>query len=180
MPEAVKDKIEEAAKGAPPEAAATEKKSGGLMKLLIAFGIAQVVLAAAAFFIVKMVFVPKLATASSEKAEAKAAHNQEAKPSEIFLIENIIVNPAGTNGTRYLSTSIGLEIEKSELKVEHMKEMTPVIRDILIAIISSRTIEELSTTEGKDLIRKEILEKLATAIGPEEVSKVYFVDYVLQ
>lgn len=195
MPEAVKEKVEEA-KGASPDTPAQEKKSGGFMKLLIVFAVVQVVLAVGAFFVVKMVFLPKMhanpAVAEGHKAEVKV----EETPKEIILIENLIVNPAGTNGTRYLSTSIGLEVEKEEAASEgeggegegegkeagggRMKQMTPVIRDILIAILSSRTLEELSSIEGKETVRKEILEKVQLALGEIKISKVYFVDYVLQ
>jgi flagellar protein FliL len=195
MPEAVKEKVEEA-KGAAPEAAASEKKSGGFMKMIIVFAVVQIVLAAGAFFVVKMVFLPKIqaspaATAEEKKTEVKV----EEKPKEIVLIENLIVNPAGTNGTRYLSTSIGLEVEK-EVPAEgekaegegegkggdggRMKQLTPVIRDILIAILSSRTLEELGSIEGKEAVRKEILEKVQLALGEIKLSRVYFVDYVLQ
>jgi flagellar FliL protein len=199
MAEAVKEKVEES-KGAAPEAPAAEKKSGGFMKMLIAFAVIQVILAVGAFFAVKMVLLPKLQAAQPTAAEAKKAEAKVVeKPKEIVLIENLIVNPAGTNGTRYLSTSIGLEVEKEaaeggakgegESKGEgdgksaengRMKAMTPVIRDILIAILSSRTLEELSSVEGKEIVRKEILEKVQLALGDIKLSKVYFVDYVLQ
>jgi flagellar protein FliL len=196
MPEAVKEKVEEA-KGASPEAPAAEKKSGGFMKMLIAFAVIQIVLAVGAFFVVKMVLLPKVQANPAAAAEKKAEVKVEEKPKEIILIENLIVNPAGTNGTRYLSTSIGLEVEKeaapeggkSEGEGEgegngaeggRMKQLTPVIRDILIAILSSRTLEELSSIEGKETVRKEILEKVQIALGEIKLSKVYFVDYVLQ
>jgi flagellar protein FliL len=196
MPEAVKEKVEEA-KGASPDSPAPEKKSGGFMKMLISFAVIQVVLAVGAFFVVKMVLVPKMQANPAAAVEKKAEVKVEEKPKEIVLIENLIVNPAGTNGTRYLSTSIGLEVEKEtqaeESKSEgegegegkgaeggRMKQLTPVIRDILIAILSSRTLEELSSIEGKEAVRKEILEKVQIALGEIKLSKVYFVDYVLQ
>ena len=195
MPEAVKEKVDDA-KGTTPEATAPEKKSGGFMKMLIAFAVIQIVLAAGAFFVVKMVFLPKIqAGSAAPAAENKPNVKAVESPKEIVLIDNLIVNPAGTNGTRYLSTSIGLEIEKNgaggedkeESKEEgksgegdRMKKLTPVIRDILIAILSSRTLEELSSVEGKEAVRKEILEKIQLALGDIKLSRVYFVDYVLQ
>lgn len=198
MPEAVKEKVEEA-KGASTEAPAAEKKSGGFMKMLIAFAVIQIVLAVGAFFVVKLVLLPKVQANPAAAAEKKAEVKVEEKPKEIVLIENLIVNPAGTNGTRYLSTSIGFEVEKeavpeggkSEGEGEgegegkgaeggRIKQLTPVIRDILIAILSSRTLEELSSIEGKETVRKEILEKVQIALGEIKLSKVYFVDYVLQ
>jgi flagellar protein FliL len=177
MPEtATNEKQEETAKSEP--AAETEKKSSGFMKMVVVLGIMQVTLAVGAFFVVKMVVIPK-AAASTQKPVIKVVAEKK-EPGEIFLIENILVNPAGTNGTRYLSTSIGLELEKNEKAAERLKEMTPIARDILIAVFSSKTLDELGSTEGKEVVRKEILERINQAITPEKVTKVYFVDYVLQ
>ncbi len=183
MPETkVKEKVkaEEAPNIKTEPAVESGNKSGGMLKLIIIFGIMQVMLAAGAFLAIKMVVLPKTAALAEKPAEEAKAAPVESEPREIYLVDNIIVNPAGTNGTRYLSTSIGLEIEKSEESVEHMREKTPVVRDILIAVFSSKSLEELGSGEGKELIRKDILEKVNQALSPGSVSKVFFVDYVLQ
>jgi flagellar FliL protein len=175
----VTDKIEESE----PKVEATEeqpKKSGGLLKTIIIFGVMQLILAAGAFATFKTIIKPRMAAAGEMKNGLKENKAAEIGSGEIFLVENIIVNPAGTNGTRYLSTSIGLEIEKNEKSAERMKELTPVIRDILIAIFSSKTLDELGSIEGKEIVRKEILERVNLASAPWHISKVYFVDYVLQ
>lgn len=96
------------------------------------------------------------------------------------MTENIIVNPAETNGSRYLSTSLGLEHVKSEAIAARMQELTPVIRDIIIAVLSAKTLEELSSPSSKDGLRTEIMTKVNQAISPYKVDKIYFVDYVLQ
>lgn len=175
----VKDSVEESE----PKVEATEeqpKKSSGLLKTIIIFGVLQLVLAAAAFATFKTVIKPRLAVTGESKTDLKETKVIEKEPGEIFLVDNIVVNPAGTNGTRYLSTSIGLEIKKTEKSAEAMKERTPAIRDILIAILSSKTLDELGSIEGKEIIRKEILERVNLSTTPEHVTKVYFVDYVLQ
>jgi flagellar protein FliL len=180
MPEAkIKEKIDE------PESKVetTEeapKKSGGLLKLIIILAVMQVAIAAGSFILIKTTIQPKAAAARLEKAKEKVIQTVEKTPVEIFLIDNILVNPAGTNGTRYLSTSIGLEIAKSEKNAERIKELTPVIRDILIAILSSKTLDDLSSKEGKEIIRKEILDRLNEASVPDVITRIYFVDYVLQ
>ena len=119
---------------------------------------------------------------------------REWEPAQIHMIEDLVVNPAGTNGTRYLSASIGLEYARvigSEKSTETsgghgaaaaggMGNKEPVIRDILIAILTSKNIGQLSSAEGKEALRAEIMEKVNHEVAPDTVYKVYLVDYVLQ
>jgi flagellar FliL protein len=154
------------------------KKSKGFPKKILVIGIMQVALAAAAFIVVKAIILPRTQAGPGDGAHAVAAEHRE--PGQIHLIDNIIVNPAGTNGTRYLSTSIGLEVEKAAEMAEKMEELTPIMRDILIAVLSSKTLDDLSSSQAREQMRVEIQRGINAAIAPEKVIKVYFVDYVLQ
>jgi len=187
MPDAVKEIEKQDNQAAPAETAETpdasgKKKSAGLKNMLIVVAGLQVVMAASAFSFVKFYLAPKIQHAYETPAQAETAPRERG---EIHLIENILVNPAGTNGTRFLSTSIGVETSKSEAGGENEKgggfaEISPIIRDMLIAVLSSKTMEELSSVEGKNRLRDEILLKLNSAVAPDSIFSVYFVDYVLQ
>jgi flagellar FliL protein len=174
-----KEKAKAAETPQPEAAQEIDKKSKGFPKNLITIGAIQVVMAVAAFFIVKAVILPRAQAgqANETRQEASAGHSE---PGQIQLIDNIIVNPAGTNGTRYLSTSIGLEFQKSEETAKKMEELTPILRDILITILSSKSLDELSSPQIREQIRLEIQNGISAAISPEKVMKVYFVDYILQ
>lgn len=180
-----------------PEQESSEKskpgklKSGGLLQTVIIVVVTQIITLAGAFFFVKMYLVPRV-TVDTEAAEEIV--QQEREPAQIHMVEDLVVNPAGTNGTRYLSASIGLEYAKainSEKSASSsgghgagpaggIGTKEPVIRDILIAILTSKNIEQLSSAEGKEALRTEIMEKVNHEIAPDTVYKVYLVDYVLQ
>ncbi len=152
------------------------------MKTIGILAISQIIFATGAYFLIKTVVNPRTgapATESSEKEKSKPARVGNGVW-EIHLIENIIVNPAGTNGTRYLSTSVGLEVEKNPEATKIVEEKTPIIRDIMIAVLTSKTMEELSSSTGKESIRTEIQQKLEEVLAPYEIHRIYFVDYVLQ
>lgn len=156
--------------------------SGGLKKLIIMVLGIQLVMASSSFAFVKFYLAPKIQHAF--EAPLREAHASKER-GEIHLIENILVNPAGTNGTRFLSTSIGVEIPKAGKDGGGddgggFEATSPIIRDILIAVLSSKTMEELSSVDGKKQLRDEILLKLNEAIKPDSILNVYFVDYVLQ
>lgn len=185
MPDAAtKEKIEddEMMEEEQSEQSSKPKKSGGMMQTAIVIALFQVVIAVGAYFFIKTVVAPKMKNvpAQTEQGKSEKSGAQSGEAREVKLIENIVVNPAGTNGTRYLSTSIGLELDKTPEIAKLMEEKTAVIRDIIIAVLTSKTLEELSSAEGKDKIRTEIQSKLDEAIAPNKVYRIYFVDYVLQ
>ena len=193
MPDAVKEiekpEIETDGEDAAEESSQPSKSGSGPIKKLIIMVVGmQLVMASAAFGFVKFYLAPKIQHAYEAPAEEEHAAPERG---EIHLVENILVNPAGTNGTRFLSTSIGVEIPKSEEGGGggghgegggggSFEAAGPIIRDILIAVLSSKTMEELSSVDGKTQLRNEILVKLNEAIAPDSILNVYFVDYVLQ
>ena len=168
-----------------------KEKSGGLLQTVIIIAATQIITLVGAFFFVKMYLVPKV-TVEEEAVEEVSAIERE--PAKVHMIEDLVVNPAGTNGTRYLSASIGLEYAKAKNSEKAEKSSgghgegaaatsdinEPIIRDILIAILTSKNIEQLSSAEGKEALREEIRTKINYEVAPDSVYKVYFVDYVLQ
>ena len=192
MPDAVKEiekpEIEMDGEDAAEKSSKPSKSgSGGVKKLIIMVVGMQLVMASAAFGFVKFYIAPKIQHAYEAPAEEEHPAKERG---EIHLVENILVNPAGTNGTRFLSTSIGVETPKSEESGGGghgesggggaFEAASPIIRDILIAVLSSKTMEELSSVDGKTQLRNEILVKLNEAVAPDTIFNVYFVDYVLQ
>ena len=190
-PEAVEEVKETSEEQTTEESKPQRAKSGGLMQTVIIIAITQIITLSGAFFFVKMYLVPKVAV---EAGVVEEIVQQERGPAQIYMIEDIVVNPAGTNGTRYLSATIGLEYakainsEKRDEKsgghgaetAEGMGNKTPIIRDILIAILTSKNIQQLSSAEGKEALRLEIMGKINHEVAPDTVYKVYLVDYVLQ
>jgi flagellar FliL protein len=170
--EADGEQLDRESEGQAPE---ETKKSGGLKKTLILFVGLQILMAGSAFVFLKMYLSPKIGAAYEEPAK-----KEEEQRGRIYLIKDVLVNPAGTNGTRYLSTSIGLETSDSEHGSDRFEELTPIVRDIFIAILSSKTMEELSSIDGKEKLRGEILAQVNEAVKPDSVYRIYFVDYVLQ
>ncbi len=158
-----------------------------MKSILILAGII-VVMAGAAFVVTKMVLKPALAPKtvqagdeSGENAnsgESKGEGKDKAKD-EVYLISNLLVNPKGTSGTRYLSASLGLQV-KTATVVEKLKARDLQVRDLLIQILSTRTVEQLTDPAARESMRREILQRLNQMVGGEQLSAVYFVDYVLQ
>lgn len=105
----------------------------------------------------------------------------EAEPPEFgtfYQIQNMIVNPAGTDGRRYLMINVGFE-GKEEAVGEELKQKEVVIRDLLLRRLGRRTVPELSDIEVRPEIKAELRDSVnALLVG--HVNRLYFTQYVLQ
>ena len=139
-------------------------------------------MAVAAFFVTKQVVLPRFApgvSAASEASAEEASAEETAAEKEVYLVENLLVNPNGTSGKRYLSTSIGLETVNAAAK-EELASKDLQVRDLLISILSARTVTQLTSSTEREQMRKEIQTRLNQLLAGDKLSAVYFVDYVMQ
>ncbi|MBU0983212.1 MAG: flagellar basal body-associated FliL family protein [candidate division Zixibacteria bacterium] len=102
-------------------------------------------------------------------------------PSEsmVYAIKDIVVNPAGTGGTRFLSVSFGFELQSSALASE-FESREPLVRDALITILASKTVAQLTDAKQKEIIRYQVKKRLAKLMNTDEIAGVYYTDFVLQ
>ncbi len=179
-------------------AAAKSKLPANLTPLLTKvaiFGVIALVAIIAAYLVTLKVLKPMLASDSPAveqaapakvepaKAEKPEEHggghgSEEGGSAEFFTIESIVVNPAETGGTRYLSCSVSFEVAKDAMGVFKEKEVK--IKDILITILSSKTVEELADIKMRNDMRKQILAVVNRFVAPAQASAVYLTDFVLQ
>jgi len=58
--------------------------------------------------------------------------------------------------------------------------MKPMIRDMIIRILSSKTVPEISTAKGKEKLKEEIKKNLNARLATGEIRNVYFTAFVIQ
>lgn len=174
---------QEAAAGAE----APKKKGGGVL-MFAGIGLGAVIVGVAlALFVIK----PMMADSSGggdETSQVEADKKTEKKKSSkghgasealIHEISSIVVNPAGTGGSRFLSASFGFELASPEVQKEFTAK-EPVIRDALITILSSKTVQQLTDPKQKEIVRYQIKKRVCQLMETDELTGVYFTDFVLQ
>lgn len=124
--------------------------------------------------------------AEGEKAAEKTAegegHGGEEASTEVglmFPLETFTVNLLSESGRRYLKCEMNLEMEGKELSPE-LEEKKPVFRDIIIRVLSSKSLEEISTVKGKEKLKEQIVNELNMRLKDGKVKNVYFTDFVVQ
>lgn len=115
------------------------------------------------------------------KSEKSSGHGEESlsQVGIMFPLELFTVNLLSESGRRYLKVEMNLELSGEELVVE-LETKKPVLRDVIIRILSGKSLEEVSTIKGKEAVKEEILSDLNARIKDGKVKNVYFTDFVVQ
>jgi flagellar FliL protein len=97
----------------------------------------------------------------------------------IYPLDQFIVNLVSNNADRYLKCKVSLELDSPDLQNEIDKKL-PAVRDTIINILSSKTVEEIQTAKGKEKLKEEIKRKLNEMLTTGEIRHVYFTEFVIQ
>lgn len=114
-----------------------------------------------------------------KKPRKKDGHGEEGGGPGILAVKDIVINPAGTGGSRFLSVSFAFEVESAYLAAE-FEERAPIIRDALITILSSKTVAQLTDPKQKEIVRYQIKKRISQLMETDELAGVYYTDFVLQ
>lgn len=174
------------------QAAVAESKGLPLKKLLIigipVFLVQLVVL----FFLATKFFGPSSqtqhpATSGSEReAESKEPSNEggregakEGAEQSIFVVKDLIVNPAGTNGSRFLLLTVGFETSTPE-GAKELEKREIQVRDALNTILTAKALDELSGNDRREALRGEIQAKVGELLKGGAITNVYFSKFIIQ
>lgn len=113
-----------------------------------------------------------------EKSEDDEHEESEGAPQHIFSVNDLIINPAGTNGQRLLLLSVGFGVSTEESK-KVLEENEIVIKDKILSAMSKKSLSLLSKVEMKDSLKVEIADKINLALPDAKIKNVYFSKYVL-
>lgn len=116
---------------------------------------------------------------ASGNGEVSAESDQTEEPGELYEMEGFVVNLARSSRTRYLKTTIQLELEDKSL-VEKVEKRQPQIRDALIILLSNQSVEGLENMEGKYELKRQVVARLNNLLGENSVRNVYFTEFVIQ
>jgi flagellar FliL protein len=130
----------------------------------------------AGFFGVGPVLAKKKAAAPA--APAKKGEGEE-KAATTHSIENLVLNPAGSGGTRFLMVTMTFEVKDGGAD-QLMKDKDPEVRDRVLALLGKKTVEELTDVSIREEIKKEVLDAVAPLFPKGTVNKVFFPQFVIQ
>ncbi len=119
---------------------------------------------------------------TQKKKRRSSALEDSRKLSEIgilYPLDTFTVNLKSDAGRRYLKATISLELSGEELSLE-LDAKAPVLRDRIIRILTSKTLEEISSKKGKQKVSDQIMDTLNAIVSDGNVQGIYFTEFVIQ
>ena len=172
-------------------AAAPAAPRGGGLKAWIPAIAALLLAPAATWATVEFVLVPRLKkqlstipAAEAHPAAEAGGHGKEGKDGKEsgapnYEFQNVVVNLAGTMGTRYLKTTFLVTGSDSGIRTA-FETNKPRLMDVTLNVLSSLTLADLEEPGAKNVIREKLVVAYNQALGRKVAEQVYFSDFVIQ
>lgn len=96
-----------------------------------------------------------------------------------YQMEELVVNPANTNGKRYLMVEISLELDDKTI-IPVIEQHKLRLKQDIMETLSARSIPELVKVSERDQLRIELITLINSVIGARSVRNLYFTKYVMQ
>jgi len=96
-----------------------------------------------------------------------------------YEFTNVVVNLAGTMGTRYLKVSFLVTGTDPAIKTI-FDGNKPRLTDVTLNVLSSLTLADLEEPGARNIIREKLVLSYNQALGRKVADQVYFSDFVVQ
>ena len=117
--------------------------------------------------------------ADSSSSHGEKGGHGEGGSGEMYVIDNIVLNPAGSGGTRFLMLSLALELKAADAAAK-LQSREPEVRDVVLRVLGSKTVEELADMAARDSLKSELRTEIGSLVGKRSVRRVYLPQFVIQ
>lgn len=99
--------------------------------------------------------------------------------STLHVVDNLVVNPAESGGGRFLLTSIALQTHSPD-DAAMLATRDVELRDAMLLVLGSKTVEELSDITLRPAIAEELVQAAERVVGPHVVARLFIPQFVIQ
>jgi flagellar basal body-associated protein FliL len=117
--------------------------------------------------------------AAAEGANGTASNATPTDFGSFYEVDNMIVNPAKSQGSRYLMVNVGFESDVEEVLTE-LENKEVVVRDRVIKLLGEFTVPELSNIDQRPFLKDTLRTSVNQVLQKGSVRRLYFTQYVLQ
>jgi flagellar protein FliL len=161
------------------ETEAEPPKKGGKLVLLGSLAASVALGSVAGLFILGPKLAPTPAHAAAKAAKHDSTDAKKTEVAPIYQMDNLVLNPADSGGTRFLLLSVALEVKDagtSDMLKGHDAEM----RDAILRLFGAKTVDEVAEASSRDALRGEVLAELSKMLPAGSIRRVYFPQFVIQ
>jgi flagellar FliL protein len=152
----------------PAEAPVPAPKKKGKMKLFVTAGVVVALGVGGGWYAMRR-------PASAMKSEASASRG-------LVTFEPFVVNLADPGGSRFIriTLSVVVDDEKVASKITDTPVSLKEARSAILELLSEQNSAGLVTPEGKQALKKAIIERVSKIFVDAKVTDVYFAEFVVQ
>lgn len=169
---------------------APKKGKGKLMLVLVASLVLSLGGGGAAYWFMSRSDAPKKAAKGGDDGHGAGGHEDAGHDPAVVALPTFTVNLADPGASRYLRTTLALVIRDTEQAAAllagdgHSKSggenvRLAMARSAVLELLTTKTVDELTTAEGKLGLKTEIAERTSKALRLK-VSDVLFSEFVVQ
>jgi flagellar FliL protein len=114
---------------------------------------------------------------AGEKKEEQAPSAREVGP--MIKLSSLVVNLNEASCRHYLRTTILLEVAQKEW-MDEVQRRIPLLTDMIILTLGDKKLADLKGPQGKEELRKELLEKVEKTLASPRIRQIYFDEFLLQ
>lgn len=133
----------------------------------------------AVYFLTTLVLLPIYHKYIGQKPVADDFAKGGSALGEVFIIEDLTVNPIDSNGRRFAVFEVAIECRNREV-YNLVKRYEPKIKDEFISYLRSKTVAELGQPAAMEITRKELHRCVNRMLEGNKVENIYFTEFVLQ
>mgnify|MGYP001102316160 CR=1 FL=1 len=111
------------------------------------------------------------------KEEKKGKGKAAVKP--LLRLDTFIVNLADQDSSRYLRTTIELELMDEVTQQEVEKRIAPV-RDAVLSVLPTKRVQDIITAEGKQALKTQLMDAINKVLTKGKVTNLYYTEFVIQ
>ncbi len=180
------------------EATEEAPKKGGRLKSIIMIVVGLGLGTGAGMFFVGPRFFGGPAEASAESTEDGSGHGEGEAPADdghgapaddgggepaadatIHTVANLIVNPAGSNGNRFLLVDLAVELSNEEAVTE-LEARDAEVRDLLLLLLGAKTVQELADVSQRAPLKIEMQKLISELLDSGSARDIFFPRFVIQ
>jgi flagellar FliL protein len=115
----------------------------------------------------------------AEEDGGKEKKEGEGEAAAVHLLENLVLNPAGSGGSRFLLLSVAIEVGEAAA-AESLRSRDAELRDIILTALGTKSTEELTDISRRESFKEEVVVAIKGRFGKKSVKSLYFPQFVVQ
>jgi len=103
----------------------------------------------------------------------------ESSPALTHTIDALVVNPAGSDGLRFLMATMVVEVDGAGT-LEQLQRRDAEVREALLRTLGSKTVPELANVSNRDALKEELRQALRSVLDRGDVRRIHLPQFVIQ